>query len=157
MTSIEESSPLTSSGERARLSGALPAVLRLLTVFELSASEQSRLLKIGIQRIHRVAAGQSPPTLTVDQLLRASLLTGICSSLDASYGARAGATWLRQPNARLPFQGASPLTYLQHAGLPGLWATRRLLDSEQSVPAVVTPEAWALAATLPQPDINLEE
>lgn len=140
--------------QRIRLSRALPAVIRILDAWHLTREQQAELLTLSVRTVQRAASRAEHPELNADQLTRMSLITGIYKALHVLYNATPD-DWPRRPNQRHPFGGRTPAAFMLSAGIPGLLATRRLLDADRSGQFSGTPESRAQAAALPQPDIHL--
>ena len=142
---------------RAQLSGALPAVLRMLDAWNLTRTQQTRLLTLSPRTILRVSQGKSLPRLNQDQLTRMSLITGIYAALHTVYGGPVEDGWVKQPNRRPPFNGRAPLNLLLVGGIPRLLSVRRLLDADRSGQFGSSAEARLEARSLQQPDIHLPD
>ncbi|HEY0747636.1 MAG TPA: hypothetical protein VGD63_13110 [Steroidobacteraceae bacterium] len=110
---------------------ALKRFFAIADAWELSPLQQCRLLKIpSPQVLERYRLGQAP-RLSASQQERAALIASIQYSLTAESGPvdRAWA-WVHSPDARLPFDGDSPLYFMLENGLPALREVARLLVRE---------------------------
>ncbi|THF70960.1 DUF2384 domain-containing protein [Deinococcus sp. Arct2-2] len=142
---------------RARLAGGLPAVIWMLDSWGLTRAQQAELLTLRPTTLRQVQRAVVLPALNMDQVMRLSFLTGIYRAVYALYEADTAAGWMRRANGRAPFLGQTPLGYLLAGGIPALLATRRLLESDLGGQFTGTPSTQALARSLPQPDIQLDD
>ena len=142
---------------RARLAGALPAVIRMLEAWELTRAQQGSLLTLSARTVQRAAHGQTLPRLTPDQLTRMSLITGIYAALHTLYRDGSADGWMTRVNRRPPFAGRAPLSVVLAGGIPMLLAVRRLLEADLGGMFSASEEARRQARTLPQPPIELPE
>jgi uncharacterized protein (DUF2384 family) len=69
--------------------------------------------------------------LSQDELTRVSLLIGIFKALNILFSQRLANQWAWRPNSNPMFNDAAPLQLLTRAGVPGMIAVRRLLDSRR--------------------------
>lgn len=140
---------------RARLAQGLPPVVRMLEGWHLTRQEQGDLLDLSPHAVRRALEKGRLPSLTRDQIMRLSLITGIYKALHTLYDDVTADAWPQQPNRRAPFQGQIPLAYWRSSGIPALLATRRLLDADCGGHFSASATARATAATLVQPEIAL--
>lgn len=148
---------LLDPGVRARLAGALPAVIRMLEAWGLTRAQQGLLLTLSPRTLQRVARGEKPPRLTRDQLMRLSLITGIHAALHILYRDGSADGWMTRVNRRPPFAGRTPLSVVLSGDIPMLLAVRRLLQADLEGMFSASDEARREARTLPQPPIEFSE
>ena len=142
---------------RLRLSQGLPAVVRMLEGWGINRTQRGELLAVSPRTLQRVRTTGAVPTLGRDQLTRLSLIVGIYRAVYTLYDPEVANGWMQRRNARPPFSGQSPLSYVLEGDIPALLAVRRLVEADLGGTFSSTPEAVSLARLLLQPDIHLEE
>ncbi|GGL93100.1 hypothetical protein GCM10010840_33900 [Deinococcus aerolatus] len=130
-----------------RLARGLPAGIRMLQTLGLTREEQASLLGMTTRNLLRAGSGQIPE-LTQDQLTRLSLVVGIDKALRLLYDDVTVAGWARRANGRHPFDGHTPLDFMRQGGIPAMYETRRLLDSDRGGLFSVSPEAHEAASNV---------
>lgn len=110
---------------------AIPAFFKVVQAWNLRDA-QARLLLGGISNgvFYQLKRGQKK-TLDQDKLTRLSLLVGIFKALNLLYSRKLADTWINLPNSNPMFEGASPLTYMIHGGVPAFMRVRQLLDARR--------------------------
>jgi hypothetical protein len=123
--------PPTRRAARHTSTSALKRFFAIADAWELSPLQQCRLLRIpSPQVLQRYRLGQAP-RLSATQQERAALIASIHYSLTAEPGPEGRAwAWVHSPDARLPFEGDSPLYFMLENGLPALREVARLLVRE---------------------------
>jgi hypothetical protein len=99
-------------------------------------TEPERLLIMGLPRpstyrhwVTKVRSG-ADITLSVDQLIRISIVLGVYGALDVVFPQEGDALrWLRAPNTGASFGGQAPLTLVTSGTQDGLMTVRRHLDA----------------------------
>jgi hypothetical protein len=122
MTSVD--SDLMKSGELA--------LLNVAECWELTDAELSKLFSTK-ESDHEVASqyGLDTDNVTAIRALRISSLLGIYRALAILFPDPAQAfRWIRRPNSRPPFSGATALDYMIGGGLGSIIEVRRLIDAE---------------------------
>lgn len=141
---------------RARLTQALPLVIRILAGWGLTRAQQGALLTLSPRTIQRVqASGSVRSVLNQDQLTRLSLIVGIGRALPALYG-HSSPGWIQRTNGRFPFLGRTPLAFILDGGIPAMLAVRRLLEGDQSGNFSTSPEARRQADLVPHLELHLD-
>ncbi len=123
----------TDSATREKLSpAAIEAALKIVEKWELK-NEDAMVLLGGISNGRYYELKRSHKgVLTQDELTRVSLLIGIFKALNILFSEKLANQWVSRPNSYRMFNNAPPLSFLMEAGIPGMLAVRRLLDSRRS-------------------------
>lgn len=141
----------------ARLTQALPLVIRILAGWGLTRAQQGALLTLSPRTIQRVqASGSVRSVLNQDQLTRLSLIVGIGRALPALYG-QSSPGWIQRINGRFPFLGRTPLTFMLDGGIPAMLAVRRLLEGDRGSQFATSSEAFRQAGVAQQVELDLGE
>lgn len=117
---------------RERLTGpAVKAFFRLAGLWELTEAQQLSLLGESLSRstLHNWEAHR-PSTLSVDQLMRISLLLAIYEGLQRFFRRSPveADRWIHRPIAESPLVGATPLDFALTGGIPALVALRQYIE-----------------------------
>lgn len=134
----------------------LVTVTQILTTWQVSPSVQAALLGCTTSDLQDVLAGTAPAPQSAAQLERLMLTVELVRALHGRYG-HAESWWLHRPNPAAPFNGRTLLDYLVSGERVALKATVQHLDDTLQGKVPPSAQAVAQAATLPQPDIDLEE
>lgn len=122
---------LAEDASRERLSpAALRAFFRLVDAWGISADDAMKLLG-GVPSSTYYNLRRRPRTLDVDSLSRVSYLIGIYKALHLLHSDALADRWVTLPNRNPIFNGATPLQYLIHGGIPAFAVVRRLLDARR--------------------------
>ncbi len=113
----------------ASLPVALQAFFRVADAWELSETQQCKLLRCpstAVLRRYRVGQG---PRLTAAQQKRIQIVTGIQAAL-AKNGmtAERAFRWVHEPRREAPFKGETPVHYMMDGGVDALVAVAHLLS-----------------------------
>ncbi|PTA66944.1 antitoxin Xre-like helix-turn-helix domain-containing protein [Deinococcus arcticus] len=145
------------AGSSALPIATLSLVLELLTAVGLTQPQQAQLLGLERHTLRRALQAPLPLNLSPEQLTRLRLSVEIATALRTLYADHSAGGWFGRPNGRAPFEGQTPLAYVLDGGTPALLDTHRLLLSDLTGQFSASAEARALAASLPQPEIDLDE
>lgn len=133
----------------------LVTVTQILTTWQVEPRLQAALLGWTTSDLQDVLAGTAPTPQSAAQLERVMLTVEFVRALHGRYG-NAERWWLHRPNPAAPFNDRTPLEYLASGDLVALQATVQHLDDALRGKVPPSAQAVAQAATLPQPDIDLE-
>lgn len=134
----------------------LVTVTQILTTWQVDAHIQATLLGWTTTDLQDVLAGTAPAPQSAAQIERLMLTVELIRAVHGRYG-HAERWWLHRPNPAAPFYERTPLDYLASGELVALKATVQHLDDALRRKTPPSVQAVAQAATLPQPDIDLEE
>lgn len=134
----------------------LVTTTRILATWRVDPGHQAALLGWDAPRLQGLLSGAASVPQTPEQVERLLLTVELIRALHGRYG-QVEAWWLHSPNRVAPFDGRTPLEYLASGGLEALQATVQHLDDALRGRVPPSAEAVALASTLPQPDITLED
>lgn len=134
----------------------LALTTRILATWGVDPRHQAALLGWDAPRLEALLSGTAPAHQSPEQLKRLLLTMELIRALHGRYG-QVEAWWLHRPNQAAPFDGRTPVEYLASGGLGALQATVEHLDDALRGRVPPSAEAVALASTLPQPDITLED
>lgn len=134
----------------------LVTIIQLLTTWQVKPHLQAALLGWTTRDLQDVLAETAPAPQSAAQLERLMLTVELVRALHGRYS-NAESWWLHRPNPAAPFKDRTPLEYLVNGELVALQTTVQHLDNALRGKVPPSAQAVAQAATLPQPDIDLEE
>lgn len=134
----------------------LVTVTQIFTTWQVEPRLQAALLGWTTTDLQDALSGTAPVSQTAEQLERLVLAVELVRAVHGGHG-HAESWWLYHPNAAAPFNDRTPLEYLVSGELVALQATVQHLDDALRGNTPPSAQAVAQAATLPQPDIDLEE
>ncbi|HTR12263.1 MAG TPA: antitoxin Xre-like helix-turn-helix domain-containing protein [Roseiarcus sp.] len=116
-------------GDRERLSPvAIKAFLALMKTWGLSNGEASVLIGVSASTLDRIKRGYRP-TLSQDQLTRASALVGVFKGLHLLFADATADEWVRRPNSGPLFERRTPIDAMIDGGIPAMLDVRRYVDA----------------------------
>lgn len=134
----------------------LVTVTQILTTWQVRPSLQAALLGWSTTDLQDVLAGTAPAPQSAAQIERLMLTVELVRAVHRRHG-HAERWWLHRPNPAAPFYDRTPLEYLASGELVVLQTTIQHLDDALRGKTPPSAQAVSQAATLPQPDIALEE
>jgi hypothetical protein len=117
---------------------AVRAFFRIAELWRLQETEQLALLGNSVSRstLNTWRTGGPKTALSVDQIMRASLLVGIYEGLQRLFrrAPAEGDRWIARARPEVPFNGDSPIAYMVRGGIPALIAVRQYVDAATGGP-----------------------
>jgi hypothetical protein len=133
---------------------ALPLVLWMFDEWKSRRNDQAALLGLRVRSLQSNLNGRLP-SLSQDQVIRLSLISGIYQALRRTFPPQSAERWFKHPQHGAPFHDRTPLAYARESGIPGLYAMRRLLDAAAHRSITSNPDERHSASRLGQPAIDL--
>jgi hypothetical protein len=116
--------------DRARLSpAALKAMRGIVEHWGLTGEQASALLGVSASTWDRIAAGKWTQTLSQDQLMRVSAMTGVFKGLHLLFADEMADRWPRLRNAGPLFETMTPIEAMLRGGIPAMLDIRRHVDA----------------------------
>jgi hypothetical protein len=116
--------------DRARLSPtALKAMRNIVERWGLTGEQASMLLGVSASTWDRIAAGKWMQTLSQDQLMRVSAMTGVFKGLHLLFADDMADRWPRLRNAGPLFENTTPIEAMTRGGIPAMLDIRRHVDA----------------------------
>lgn len=134
----------------------LVTVTQILTTWQVDARLQAALLGWDATVLHDALCDSTLVHQSPEQVERLLTTVELIRAVHGRHG-HAETWWLQCPNPASPFNGQTPLAYLSSGELITLRATVQHLDDALRGRVPPSKKAVEQAATLPQPDIDLEE
>jgi len=119
-----------SEADRNRLSlVALKAFRRLVAAWGLTGQQSAALLGVSISTWERLKADERGKSLSQDQMMRISALTGIYKGLHLLFADQMADRWPSLVNRAPLFAGSSPVDSMIQGGIPQMLDVRRYVDA----------------------------
>lgn len=134
----------------------LVTVTQILTTWQVDAHLHATLLGWDATVLQDARSDSTLVHQSPEQVERLLLTVELIRAVHGRHG-HAETWWLHHPNPAPPFNGQTPLAYLSSGEPVALQATVQHLDDALRGGVPPSKKAVEQAATLPQPDINLEE
>lgn len=111
---------------------AIRALAHLVEKWSLTVREMCDLLGGVSESSWHSWQKHEPEALTVDQLMRTSLLLGIYGALQVIHSGDLADEWVRLSNSNRLFGGRTPLESMLTGGIPAMVEVRALLDGRRA-------------------------
>lgn len=116
--------------DRARLTPTgLKAMRAIVDHWKLTGDQASALLGVSPSTWDRISAGKWMQTLSQDQLMRVSAVTGVFKGLHLLFADDMADRWPQLRNGGPLFQNLTPIETMMKGGIPAMIDVRRHVDA----------------------------